>query len=106
MDGMFGSMRKNSQSALSLPSDYTVESDLQTQLILRGLMVKLFWNQVDEKAAIALQNREDTEELSLPLEAIEKIAKSLQASAGFLPPSARKFQTWDVGLLERYERPQ
>jgi hypothetical protein len=106
LNSAFGSIRKNLQSGLPLPTDFTTQSDMQTQSTLHGLMLKLFWNQVDEKSAMALQNREDTEELSLPVEAIEKIARTLQASAGFLPPSARKFQTWDVGLLERYERPQ
>lgn len=65
--------------------------------------MKLFWNVVDEPAATALQDREDTEELSLPLEAIEELVTYLRGSADVLPPSARKFQTWNVGLLERYE---
>ncbi|CAG8984195.1 hypothetical protein HYALB_00004178 [Hymenoscyphus albidus] len=67
------------------------------------LAMKVFWNTVDEEAAAKLQEREDTEELSLPLEAIGEVVDCLMGSARMLPPSARKFQTWNVGLLERYD---
>lgn len=67
------------------------------------LAMKVFWNVIDENAAVELQGREDTEELSLPVEAIGEVVECLSISAGLLPPSARKFQKWNVGLLERYD---
>lgn len=65
--------------------------------------MKVFWNVIEEKAAVALQEREDTEELSLPGEAIGEVVGFLRGSAGMLPLSARNFQGWDVGLLGRWE---
>lgn len=81
-----------------------MEALTQTSGALQNLRVKLFWNIVDEKTAIELQDREDSEELSLPVEAIDELAASLQISIDCLPPSARRFQNWNVGLLERFER--
>ncbi|EPE36587.1 hypothetical protein GLAREA_08750 [Glarea lozoyensis ATCC 20868] len=88
------------------PGSSKGNSTSKSSQIACGLKVKLFWNHVDEKAAIELQDREDTEELSLPVEAIEELSACLQNSANILPPSARRFQTWNVGLLDRYEQPR
>ena len=68
------------------------------------LKTKLFWDIVDDAAADKLLEREDTDDLLLPAEAIEEIVSCLEESAAVLPPSARTFQEWKVGLLERYEK--
>ena len=97
------SMPLDSLSDASISSKYSTEAAPQTGQSCHGLQVKLFWNFVEEAAAMKLQDREDTEELSLPIEAVEEIAACLQASVNILPPSARAFQGWNVGLLKRYE---
>jgi hypothetical protein len=65
--------------------------------------MKVFWKTLTVEAAEKLVGSNGVEEISLPNEAICGIEACLQSSSSFLPPSARKFQNWDVGLLERYE---
>lgn len=65
--------------------------------------MKVFWKHVDDTAANTLMESDGTEEVSLPVDTILEIKASLRDSAKFLPPSSRKFQDWDVGLLERFE---
>lgn len=69
------------------------------------LAMKVFWKVVSASAAEKLMedNTRATEEVSLPAETILEIKKDLLDSALLLPPSPRKFQEWDVGLLERFE---
>ena len=43
------------------------------------------------------------EELALPEEELVELKKTLKDSAQVLPQSARTFQEWQVGLLDRYE---
>jgi ubiquitin-protein ligase E3 D len=68
------------------------------------LAMKVFWQMVSVEEAIVLMDKEGVEEVALPQEVIIEIEGCLRTSAGFLPPSARKFQEWEVGLLERYEQ--
>ncbi len=42
------------------------------------------------------------EEIKLPAEVIDELARTLDASNRSLPLSAKKFKEWDVGLLERF----
>jgi hypothetical protein len=63
--------------------------------------MKVFWKAVTEEQAVKLMDT--VEEVPLPSEAIKAISTCLRDSALMLPPSARKFQGWDVGLLERWE---
>lgn len=63
--------------------------------------MKVFWKEVtDEEAAKLIDT---VEEVPLPTNAIQQISACLHDSALLLPPSTRKFQGWDVGLLERWE---
>lgn len=65
------------------------------------LAMKVFWKEVtDEEAAKLIDT---VEEVPLPTNAIQQISACLHDSALLLPPSTRKFQGWDVGLLERWE---
>ncbi|KAI4917595.1 uncharacterized protein J4E92_008989 [Alternaria infectoria] len=43
------------------------------------------------------------EDVEFPLELYEELEKGLERSQKLLPPTAKKFQGWDVGLLERFE---
>jgi len=63
--------------------------------------MKVFWKAVTEDEAVKLVDT--VEEVPLPSEAIKDVSKCLRDSASMLPPSVRKFQRWDVGLLERWE---
>ena len=65
--------------------------------------MKVFWKTLTVEAAEKLAGSNSVEEMYLPFEAIYGIKSRLQSTSLFLPPSARKFQNWDVGLLERYE---
>lgn len=44
-----------------------------------------------------------TEDVEFPLELYEELQKSLYESQSIIPATARKFQGWDVGLLERFD---
>lgn len=65
--------------------------------------MKVFWNPVSLIAATELADTPGVEEILLPIDAIREIEEVLRSSAGFLPPSGRKFRDWEVGLLERFE---
>lgn len=43
------------------------------------------------------------EDVEFPLELYEDLQKSLYESQNIIPATARKFQGWDVGLLERFD---
>jgi hypothetical protein len=42
------------------------------------------------------------EDVEFPRDLYEELDKALSGSQRLLPPTARKFQGWDVGLLERF----
>ena len=65
--------------------------------------MKVFWKAITAEGAKTLMDSNGVEEVLLPNEAIDEIMDCLRTSSYHLPPSARKFQEWDVGLLERYE---
>lgn len=65
--------------------------------------MKVFWKTLTLDAAEELVGSNGVEEVFLPNESICGIEACLQSTSSFLPPSARKFQGWNVGLLERYE---
>ena len=43
------------------------------------------------------------EDVEFPADLYEELNKGLEGSQRLLPPTAKKFQGWDVGLLERFE---
>jgi hypothetical protein len=67
------------------------------------LAMKVFWKKVTLETAENLAEGNGVEEILLPSEAICEIESCLRSTSLFLPPTARKFQNWDVGLLDRYE---
>jgi hypothetical protein len=68
-----------------------------------SLAMKILWKKVSTEASEALMESPGVEEVVFPTEAIVEIEMCLRNSAQLLPPSSRKFQEWNVGLLERYE---
>lgn len=44
------------------------------------------------------------EELELPSMVYEALSEALQGSNQMLPPAARQFNEWQVGLLSRFSR--
>ncbi|KAH8593335.1 ubiquitin-conjugating enzyme E2-binding protein [Bisporella sp. PMI_857] len=67
------------------------------------LAMKIFWKRISGSMVESLVGNASVEEVFLPEETIAEIHETLRESADFLPASARKFQDWDVGLLERFE---
>lgn len=43
-----------------------------------------------------------TEDISFPQELYEHLKQALKSSQRLLPATARRFQGWEVGLLERF----
>lgn len=50
------------------------------------------------------EHQASLEELPLPGPIFESFKKALIESTDLLPPSARKFQDWSIGMIDRYER--
>ncbi|PVH77853.1 hypothetical protein DL98DRAFT_423127 [Cadophora sp. DSE1049] len=67
------------------------------------LAMKVFWKSISMDDARSLLDGGTAEELLLPDEILVEIGRVLRDSACCLPPSARKFKEWDVGLLDRYQ---
>ena len=65
--------------------------------------MKIFWKPVSGSIAEKLMDTEGVEELILPQETIVEIERDLVESASLLPRTNRKFQDWDVGLMDRWE---
>lgn len=65
--------------------------------------MKVLWKPVSDAESAKLIDSQKAEDIILSADAVVEIEKHLRESARFLPPSARSFQGWNVGLLERYE---
>ncbi|KAH7030967.1 ubiquitin-conjugating enzyme E2-binding protein [Microdochium trichocladiopsis] len=67
--------------------------------------VKVLFKLVSEAEADKLLHAltSDTQDISLPADAIETTSELLQESNGYLPPSERTFKEWSVGLVSRWE---
>ena len=65
--------------------------------------MKLFWKVLSPEEDQKMRDNVGVEDLDLPKDAVEELMGDLRLSASLLPPSARKFREWDVGLLERWE---
>merc|ERR1712093_31912 len=83
------------RSGTSLSSSWPVNSS--------NVAMKVFWKSISTDDARSLLDGGSAEELILPDEIVVEVGGILRDSAVCLPPSARKFKEWDVGLLERYQ---
>ncbi|KAE8449207.1 hypothetical protein EG329_008374 [Mollisiaceae sp. DMI_Dod_QoI] len=72
----------------------------------RTFAMKILWKRINEKETTTLLDDGKAEDVVLPADAVMEIEKCLRDTSRFLPPSARIFQGWDVGLLERYQNEQ
>lgn len=65
--------------------------------------MKVFYKKTDEPLKLLDAHQSTLEELALPEQEFFQLAQALEDSAQILPQSARTFQEWQVGLLDRYE---
>ena len=66
--------------------------------------MKIFYKDVDNPQELLHNNQTSMEELELPSTSLADFRAALVNSTSLLPGSARKFQDWQVGLLDRYMR--
>ena len=66
--------------------------------------MKIFYQSVDDPQKLLKEQSNLAEELYLPLPILQEFMTMLKQSTTLLPQSARNFQEWCVGLLERYRR--
>jgi hypothetical protein len=64
--------------------------------------MKIFYKSIPNPTEIIDKNQFSHEELMFPQNIFEQLKESLEESALLLPSSARQFQEWNVGLLERF----
>ncbi|OCL11743.1 hypothetical protein AOQ84DRAFT_286583, partial [Glonium stellatum] len=65
--------------------------------------MKVFWQAVASSENSPEQQSFSVEEVAFPAPVYRALEEALRGSAELLPASARKFQGWSVGLLERFE---
>ncbi|RFU33605.1 hypothetical protein B7463_g2744, partial [Scytalidium lignicola] len=70
-----------------------------------ALAMKVFYKRVaaDSAAKLLDSSRDRLEEVRLPRTGIHDIQNYITSTTQYLPPSARRFQDWNVGSWERYE---
>jgi hypothetical protein len=66
--------------------------------------MKIFYQPVDDPQKLLKEQSNSVEELYLPSSILQEFMTMLKQSTMLLPQSARNFQEWCVGLLERYRR--
>jgi len=66
--------------------------------------LKIFYQGTDDPQKLLDEHQASLEELSLPRSVFESFKNALTESTDLLPPSARKFQDWTIGLIDRFER--
>lgn len=64
--------------------------------------MKVFYLHVADPHKILDELSTTVEELFLPAPVMGMLEETLRESTNLLPPAARKFQAWDVGLLDRH----
>jgi ubiquitin-protein ligase E3 D len=73
----------------------------------RGAMVyramKIFYKEVDDPLKLLDEHSTTLEELALPETEFHSVQQTLEDVKDILPASARTFQDWQVGLIDRHE---
>lgn len=64
----------------------------------------MFYQEAKDPHKLLDEHQASLEELLLPRQIFQSFKSSLVASTDLLPPSARRFQEWTIGSLDRYER--
>jgi hypothetical protein len=65
--------------------------------------MKVFYKHLPNPEEFLDKNGSNCEELVVPRDDLTDFAQTLEQSTEILPDSARKFQDWQVGLLDRWE---
>ena len=65
--------------------------------------MKVFYREIQDPLQMLDEHNSTLEELALPPQEFARLKQTLRKSAQVLPQSARTFQDWQVGLLDRYE---
>jgi hypothetical protein len=66
--------------------------------------MKVFWKRETWAAAVPGNvERVDEEEMEFAGELFGALERALEESQGWMPGCARRFQGWEVGLLERFD---
>lgn len=65
--------------------------------------MKIFYKEVEQPQKLLDEHNTTLEELALPESELEALREALISVQAILPVSARTFQEWQVGLLDRYE---
>lgn len=65
--------------------------------------LKIFYQPLSDPSALLDSHNTTLEELALPEPEYNALHKTLLESRAYLPTSAREFQDWKVGLLDRWE---
>lgn len=65
--------------------------------------LKVFYQEVDNPTKLLDSHQSTLEELAVPKLEYETLHKELLGSKDYMPLSARTFQDWQVGLLDRWE---
>lgn len=66
--------------------------------------MKIFYKPVSDAFSLLDEHSTSLEELVLPRADLDELSETLKQSTAILPQSARVFQDWAVGLLDRYEK--
>lgn len=66
--------------------------------------MKIFYQSVEDPQKLLEEQSNLLEELFIPAPILQEFITMLTDSTNLLPQSARGFQEWTVGLLERYRR--
>jgi ubiquitin-protein ligase E3 D len=65
--------------------------------------MKVFYKEIEEPLKMLDENGTSLEELALPSFEVEALRESMAKTEAILPVSARTFQEWKVGLIDRFE---
>lgn len=65
--------------------------------------MKVLWRDVDDPGEMLQQQSTTLEEVVLPAMVFKSLMEALESSQLVLPASARTFQDWHVGLLQRFK---
>lgn len=65
--------------------------------------MKVFWQYVDDADRLLATQNSSLESVELPIAVHKALEEALHSNMKMLPSSARRFQEWNVSLLERFE---
>jgi ubiquitin-protein ligase E3 D len=82
--------------------DIHYSSSRRSEPVVRAL--KIFYQMTEDAHMLLDEHQASLEDLPLPASIFESFKSALTQSTDLLPPSARKFQDWTIGMIDRYQR--